>query len=221
MLVTLAPGSEASDPIPFPVFMANREPKVTSFSPSVGGHGGQCCQPKGSRKPESCALEEASLGASDQLTLPHGQFVTELSHEASGILATSCATRGPYPGWDHPFLEAEGKRRRNGLALCLSEKLGSASPTLAAGVRGTRNCSSNLLLGFPAARQPQRGNAYGCQCRGNGSGQALTLLPQGLAHLRGSYGERQRMRGRSSCFSQIPLYSFSPQLFMGHSLNCV
>lgn len=109
--------------------------------------------------------------------------------KASGILAISCCTNGPDPGWGHLFLEELSKGRHTSLFFCLLEKLGPASPALAKGMRRIRNCSSDLLLGFPAARQPHRSKTHGCQCRGNGSRQILTLLPQRLDHLRGSYGE--------------------------------
>lgn len=136
--------------------------------------------------------------------------------KASGILAISCCTNGPDLGWGHLFLEELSKGRHRRLFFCLPEKVGPTSLALEKGMRRIRNRSSDLLLGFPAARQPHRSNAHGCQCRGNGSRQILTLLPQRLAHLRGSYGESKECRVRSSCFSQIHLLSFSSQLFIGH-----
>lgn len=61
-------------------------------------------------------------------------------------------------------------------------------------------CSSDLLLGIPAAGQAHRSSAHGCQGAGNGSRQILTLLPQWLVHMQGPYGETQRMQVRSAGF---------------------
>lgn len=85
-------------------------------------------------------------------------------------------------------------------------------------MRGTRDCSSDLLLGFPAAGQPHRGRAYGCQRGGHGSRQILTLFPQWLAHLGGSYGERRRTQGGVWLFLSDPR-SFFQCTVTEHSLN--
>lgn len=101
------------------------------------------------------------LGSLSLCSLPHQLAV------GSGILAISRSTNGP--GWEHLFLEVL-KEGLKSLFFCLSEKLGLASPTpLAEGMRGTSNCSSDLLLGIPAVGQSHRSSAYGCEGRGNGS----------------------------------------------------
>ena len=147
------------------------------------------------------------MGGFRAAALPHGQFVTELSNQLAkgfGVLVTSCYKSGTDPGWERLFLEIQSKGKHKCSFFCLSKKLRPASSSPATWMRGTKNCSSDLLLGLPAAGQPHRSSTYGCQRRGHGSRQILTLLPQWLAHLGGSYRERRRTEGRTWLFLSDP-----------------
>lgn len=169
---------------------------------------------------DSCWLFLGSLGVSDPIPFPVSMARGELNPALVWFkwpyrLGSYCWARWPMlcnsshaelnkrprPAWECLFLEILSITFQS-----LSGNFGQPSQFPCCGKKAPRIWSSDLLLGVPTAGQPHRGSAHGCQGRRDGSGYIFTLLPQWLAHLWGSCGERQGVLVKSGCFSHIQIF---------------